>query len=508
MLDNLDYKKLTKEELQYLFSDIDFLLEPLRHQSISLAFGVKRDRVAFLHDVGTGKTLCALYLDILWGCKKILVIAPSSAFGSWRRDLRHNTDFSYQFIVGSGRSRKRILKKEKDVNVITYAGLKTVYAKLQKKNSKRKRWEIQHDSFIHDFDCIILDEVHKVKNHESLQSRICYELSKRAKYVIGMTGTLLDDSYLELFNIYRVIDLGASLGTNFFAYRYRYFDKKICGSRYGRKWVEWELKPGCEQEILDRISGASISFSREECFDLPPLQKIFRFITPSQQFLDVQETIINNNRLNLPGMANVDNKIKAKAHVLRELPSGFFYYGKDKSVYRLKKNPKVEALLDLLEDSNSKIVVFYSYREERDIISKALKKEKIPFCSAFGGQEDTERESDKDKFQRDKNIRVMVCQITVASEGFDAFAANVVVFFSPLSSPKVIKQCIGRVYRKGQERKVLVVTFVLEDSMEERVIVNRSERFNLVRETEAYIKDFHSNREEKNEMGKARIKMD
>lgn len=496
MLNNFDYKKLTKEELQYLFSDIDFLLEPLRHQSISLAFGVKRDRVSFLHDVGTGKTLCALYLAKLWGCKKILVIAPSSAFGSWRRDLRYNTDFSYQFIVGSGRSRKRVLKKEKDVNVITYAGLKTVYAKLQRKNSKRKVWEIQHDSFIHDFDCIIVDEEHKVKNHESLQSRICYELSKRAKHAIGMTGTLLDDSYLELFNIYRVIDLGTSLGTNFFAYRYRYFDKKICGSRYGRKWIEWELKPGCEQEILDRISGVSISFSREECFDLPPLQKIFRFITPSQQFLDIQETIINNNRLNLPGMVEVGSKIKAKAHVLRELPSGFFYYGKDKSVYRLKKNPKVEALLDLLEDSNSKIVVFYWYREERDIISKALKKEKIPFCSAFGGQDETDREREIDEFQKNKNVRVLVSQDIVANEGYDAFAANVILFFSPLSSPKMIKQCIGRAYRKGQKRKVLVVTFVLEDSFEERIIVQRSERFNLVKEAEAYIRDFHKGKEE------------
>ena len=494
MTDDFDYKSLTKKELQHIFSEVAFPLQPMNHQYISLAFAYNLNRTSFLHDVGTGKTLCALYLAKLWGCKKILVVAPSSAFGSWRRDLRYNTDFSYQFVVGSGRDRKRILKKEKDVNVITYAGLKTVYAKLQKKErSKGKSWVIQDNLFLHNFDCVILDEVHKCKTYDALQSKICYELSKKAKYVIGMTGTLIDNSYLELFNIYRVIDLGASLGTNFFAYRYRFFDKKICGSRWGRKWVEWELKPDCEQEILDKISGISISFSREECFDLPPLQKIFKFITPSQQFRDIQECIIENNRLNLPGMDNVGNKIKAKAHILRELPSGFFYYGKDKQVYSLKKNPKVKALLDLLEDSNSKILVFYSYAEERNILSKALKKEKILFCSAFGGQDEDVREREKEEFQKNKNVRVMLCQKTVASEGFDGFAANVVIFFSPLSSPKVIKQCIGRAYRKGQKRKVLVVTFVMEDSMEERVIVNRSERFNLVRETMAYIEDFHRN---------------
>jgi len=494
-MNNLDYKSLTKEELQYIFSDVDFPLSPMLHQFISLVFAADRDRVAFLHDVGTGKTLTALYTAKLWKPNKILVICPSSAFGSWRRDLENNTNFSYQFLTGSGRERKRELKKKKDVYIINYEGLKTLYSRLSK--VKGEGWEILLNSFIHNFDCIILDEVHKVKNYEALQSKICLELSKKAKYVIGLTGTPVDKSYLELFNIFKIIDLGKSLGANFFAYRYRFFDRRICGSKWGRKWVEWDLKSDCEEKILDKISDVTISFSRKECFDLPPIQEIIKFVCPSKQFLKFQSNIINNKSLKLPGTeVLIENKIKAKAFALRELPSGFFYYGKDKEVCRLKKNTKVEALLDLLEDTNSKVIVFYWFTEERNIISKALKKENISFCSAFGGQDLFDREKEITKFSEDKDVRVLLSQVIVASEGFDAFAANVVVFFSPLSSPKMRKQCIGRVHRKGQKRKCLVVDFVVENSIEERVVERRSKRFNFVRETMEYIQDFHKGSDE------------
>ncbi len=502
MIDSLDYKSLTKEDLRYIFSDVAFPLEPMRHQYISLAFASGRNRISLLHDVGTGKTLCSLYIAMLWGCKKILVITPASAFGSWRRDLRYNTKYSYSFIKGSGRERKCELKKEKEVHVITYEGLKTVYAKMCPQPSGKKKWMIQDDSFIHDFECIIFDEDHKCKTYDALQSLICYDLSKRATHVIGMTGTLIDDSYLELFNIYRVIDLGKSLGTNFFAYRSRHFDREVCGNRfankYGRTWIEWRLKPGHDLEILDAIADVSISFSREECFELPPLQKVFRFITPTKQFCQYQKALIDKKSLHvfckdIPR----GSKIKDIAFALRELPSGFFYYGSDKQVCSVPaKNPKTEALIDLLEDSNSKIIVFYTFIEERNILTKALRKAKYRFSSVYGDQK-TDREAEIARFQTDSGIRVLLSQTTVANEGFDGFAANVIVFFSPLSSPKMIKQCIGRAYRKGQKRSVLVVTFVMEDSIEERVIVNRSERFNLVRAAEAYIADFHKDQEEK-----------
>jgi len=484
---DFDWKSLTKEELQHIFSGVNFNLAPMWHQLVSLAFASERSRTAFFHDVGTGKTLTSLYTAKLWNCKKILVVAPLSAFGAWKRDIKNYTDFSYVILSGSGRERKSKLKNEKNIYIISYEGLKTIFCKLY----KNKGWQIIPNSFTYDFDCIVLDEVHKCKNYASLQSRICLELSKRCGHLIGLTGTPIDQSYLELFNIFRVIDLGKSLGTNFFNYRYRFFDRHNKG-----RWVDWIIKPNCEEKILNLISDITLRFDREECFELPEIQEIVKYVYPTEQFTSFEKAIIHDESLKVSGkVISASENISVKAHRLKQIPNGFIYYKEDgqRVVLRLKKNPKVEAFLDLLEDSNSKVILFYQLIEERNILEGALRKEGIQFVSLFGGQEHDEREDKIASFTLNKDVKVLLAQTTIASEGFDGSIANVAAFFSPLSSPKLRKQCIGRIHRKGQVKKCLVVDFVMEHSMDERVIQNRSERFDLVKETLAYIRDFHRN---------------
>jgi hypothetical protein len=110
-MSTFDYKKLTREELDAFFVDFPFQIEPMLHQMISMAFGAYHDRVMFLHGVGTGKTLTSLWTSELWGCKKILVVCPSSAFSAWERDISQYTDCTFEFLVGSGRIEKQSLRK-------------------------------------------------------------------------------------------------------------------------------------------------------------------------------------------------------------------------------------------------------------------------------------------------------------------------------------------------------------------------------------------------------------
>jgi len=120
-----DYKKLTKEELDDIFRDFPFKLSPMRHQLISLSFASVHGRCGFLHGVGTGKTLAALWTTQLWENKKILVVCPSSAFSAWERDISKYTDYSHEFLLGSGRHRRSLLKKKRDI-YITETDIKNI----------------------------------------------------------------------------------------------------------------------------------------------------------------------------------------------------------------------------------------------------------------------------------------------------------------------------------------------------------------------------------------------
>ena len=483
-MSSFDYKTLTDKQLETILSDVKFKVKPMRHQAISLAFAVDEDRhrVAFFHDVGTGKTIAALATAWLWGVKKILVVCPNSAFAAWKRDIKKATKFSYTLLSGSTSKRLQKLSSKKDVYVINFEGLKVVYANLL----LGKGWIIDKKRFTDGFDCIIVDEVHKCKNYKSLQSRICFELSRRADYCIALTGTPIDSSMLELFNIYKVIDLGRSLGLNFFIYRNRFFKKGF---------FDWKLKPDCKEKILDNVSNCTMMFNREECFDLPDAQTIERPISSSKGFLRLQDTIMEEEVLILDGFGDVkissDNPA-VKGQWLRELSGGFMYFkeGDSHSSYRLSENPKLEALIDIIEDMKSKVVVFHNFVEEGRMIEETLERNGILFSSLRGEIPERDRGKQYQQFVKHSGVRVMVAHPICAGESYDFSVANVEIFYSPIASPKIRKQAEGRIYRKGQERKVLFIDLILENSIDAKINENRAKRKSLVDSVTEYMQSY------------------
>jgi len=492
-LDDLAYKNLTREELDYIFKGKDFKADPRWHQLVSLAFASSRTRVAYFHGIGTGKTPSALYTLQMWGCKRVLVVCPTSAMDAWEEAIPKFTDFSYQFLTGTRTDRRYKLKLESNISVINYEGLKSLYASLVRSQEKdgRGSWEIDPLSFDTGFDCVVFDEIHKCSNYKTLQSKICVELSKRSGNIIGLSGTPIDKSLLDLFNIYYTLDFGKSLGNNFFCYRTKYFYKA---------GFNWKPKKGVDQEILSKLSDSTISFDRDECFDLPELQEVDLWLEPSNNFNWTQKAIIDGDPIDTTVgksscnqangvIADTDSK---RVTLLRQIPSGFLYCGDG---YRggyltLNDNPKLVALMDALDGTGSHVIIFYQYMAEYDIISASLKSKKISFVSINGSHSQKEKRANIQKFRGGK-FKVMLAHPNCASEGFDGTVANVLIFFTPISSPKVRNQCIGRIWRSGQKEKSLVINLLLKGSIDKVRIDSRNDRTSVVKLVMEFIKNYH-----------------
>jgi len=481
-----DYKSLSDAEISSLLPPelLDFKVSLLRHQLISVVFALdcNRNRVAYFHGVGTGKTISALITAKLYGAKKILVICPISAIAAWKRDIKKATDFSYTILTGSRRRRLKRLCKKRQIYIINYDGLKTVYA-----DKGKGGWLIDHDKFIDQFDCIICDEVHKLHESRSLQSRICRRLSERAKYTIALTGTPIDNSLLELWGIYLFIDNGATLGTNFMRYRSHYFYKA---------GFEWKPKKFAKNQILDRIINNTITFKRTECFDLPPDQSLEIPVMPTQEFLQWQDDIIKKDDIVLDGVTYDNSVPSVKGQRLLELSSGFVYLTNDKKekiAYVLKSNPKLEALLDALETIKSKVVIFHKFIAEGHIIEQALDKKKIRYVSVRG---DTRQFLDKNvkSFVQDPKVKVLLAHPACAKESIDLTVASTMIFFSPIASPLVRTQCEGRIKRKNQTNEMLFIDIILEKSVDSSVIKSRTERTQLSTSVLAYIDKYNANK--------------
>ena len=519
-MSDFDYKSLTSTELQEIFSGISFKLTPRWNQYVSLAHASSRRREAYFHDVAAGKTPLALMTAQMWGCKKLLVVCPTSALGAWERDVPKASNYSIQFLCDPDtRKRRSTLDRWKhDVYVTHYEGLKTLFAGIfvittyicpvcykrdehvseepvdrivcskcrksfaSKGNSKSvRKWLIDPQRFKYPFDCLILDEVHRCAEYKSLQSQICLRLSQQVQCAMGLSGTPIDHNLLEMFNIMLVLDLGRSLGTNFFTYRNAYFKK------YG---FNWELKTGAQEQILARIRESSISFGIDECIDLPPIIEEVQTIPAFDEYHRVHDQIISGQ---------VDHKghtVKfvtdpGRLEALRQLCNGFIYTkDEEREVIVLDHQPKVDALIDIITDTGKKVLVFYHYSATRLIIEAGLRKAGILYVSMYGSQPIAERRSAEKQFRNDLTVRTLIAQKTIASEGFDGTAASIVVYFSPVGSPKVRTQCHGRIRRpEQQESKLVSMDLAIKGSMDTSVIKNRGDRFDFVKDCMEYLRN-------------------
>lgn len=493
-MSNLDYKSLSKEECEFIFQDQKFKIPPYWHQYISMAFAADKRRVGFFHDVGTGKTPLALLTSQMWKAKRILAICPSSAYSAWERDTPAFTDYSLDFAVGTAREREKIFNS-KSLNIVTinYEGLKSVFAgrklvKNRKTGKEVNKWVLDKAKVRrYGFDCVIMDEVHRCKAYDSLQSEICYHLSCAADHTIGMTGTPIDHSLLELFNIMRVIDHGDSLGYSYYKYLVKYFHKSV---------FDWEINKGSEEKILNLAEKSVIRFEDTECCDMPPVTDTVIECQPTQEFLKLQGQLISKGKFTHKGIEISGGASPSGVAMLcKELASGFFYQKvpgeKGKLIHHLSSNPKAEAVVDKLEGTHKKLIMFYHWQGEKEAMERAVKKAKIKYTAVYGGQTPDERKKAIKAFQEDPSYRLLIAQDICSREGFDGTVTDMVGFFSPIGSPLTRKQCIGRVRRNVQKSdRCYVMDFALRGSADLKMIKNRGPRFSFVNSMLEYMREY------------------
>ncbi len=505
-MNDFSYKNLSDAELAEIFGNHKFKIPLKRQQLISLAFtiGEGLDSVAYWLPVRSGKTITALAMIQLWGCKKTLIITPNSAFEAWDRDILKITDYTYEFLTGTRQERINKLRyTDKNIYIINYEGLKSIYAYLRPGDDVVKgEWRICQDEFIDDFDCIILDEAHKVTSYDAIQSDICYELSKRSKHCIGLSADPINKHYIELFNIYKAIDLGKTFGNNFFAFRNMYFRSiDLKNGKTGRGFKKWVLKGGAEDQILEKISRCSISFDRSECSDVPENEPMTINIEPSEEFLSWQKQIIENDKVQINGVPVDVSNPTTKGTKLLQLSAGFIYsdvegkHNDNLGIHNtqiLKNNPKLGVLIYLINGCNGKVIVWHKYSYEAAIIEIALAKNHIEF-EAIRGSIKEPKKSIIARFNTKPEIKVLLVQQTI-NEGFDAKIASTMVFFTPVAGPRIRNQCIGRILGDGQVPDYRIYDLILKNSFDVVVQKNLKKNKSFARLVMNYINNFQKDK--------------
>ena len=403
--------------------------------SVPSTFLVLRRNGCIFTTGNTGKTMAAAwaadYLMTKGKVNRVLVVCPVSIMETaWRSDLfktvMHRT---VAIAQGTRTQRQNVIKGDYEFVIINFDGVKVVTPELQAGG----------------FDLIIVDEASAVKGATTERWKALSSLMKPSTRLWMMTGTPAAQSPLDAYGLAKLVNPD-SVPKFFGSYRDKVMIKL---SQY--RWVPRQNA----QEIVHGILQPAIRFTKEECLDLPEMLYTTRDVPLTAQQQKYYEalrkemmTIAAGSEITAVNAASMLNK-------LMQVSSGAVYTD-DREVVEFDVSNRVSELMEVIDSTTRKILVFVPYRHTLDMLRDEMAKAGHSCEVIHGGVAATQRADIIKRFQTEDDPRVLLMIPQATAHGITLTRADQVVWWGPVSSTEIYLQANARAHRAGQTNKVTV----------------------------------------------------
>lgn len=385
-----------------------------------------------LSDAGTGKTFTALGAYLQSGCSKLLVICLAPKVADFAEDGALMGIYITPLNLGTKKNKELLAESNKVA--ISFESVWRITELL--------KW-VDEDTFI------IVDEAHKVGVTSSKVTKFVMKLTKKTKYVRLLTATPVSNGKLE--NYYSQLYM-----LNVFRKPKKEFEQLFVVKKMRQLGsMRFMQIVGYQNEHLlnDMINSVAVRFKRDK--DYFPEDFVYKTKKPAMY------AKLKKNRMYKADNGEVielDNSSKL-FNAMRCVSHGFLL-GINKQV---SKEP-FERLQAILEThNNERVVIFYNYNVELEMLKQLLDKLKRPYSQYNGASKDL-------KHFKDKDNGIVLAHYKSASTGINDFViSNIMVFNSlPLSSVDLI-QSKARIDRHGQGKKPMYYFIIPETPVEKKI---------------------------------------
>jgi SNF2 family DNA or RNA helicase len=414
------------------------LHKPFAHQRKTAAFLTLHRKAFCFNEQGTGKTSSVIwaadYLMNIRQIKRVLVICPLSIMQSaWQNDLFKFAMHRTCAIAHSYSREKRIeaIKSDAEFVIINFDGTEIVFDALDAA----------------DFDLVVVDECSALKNPTTNRWKTINKLVKAKTWLWMLTGTPAAQSPVDAYGLAKMVNpSGVPKYTGAF--------KDMVMQRVTQ--FKWVPRPRAEQ-VVHQVLQPAIRFTKEECLDLPDITYTTREVPLTPQQTKYYKLLREQMVAVAAGEEVTVVNAAAKLNKLLQLSCGAVYSDTGEIVAFDVKN-RLAALKEVIEEASHKVLVFVAYTHAIHIIHEELTKAGITAEVINGKVPVTKRSDIFNKFQTDQHEpQVLIIQPQAAAHGVTLTAANVVVWWGPITSTEIYLQANARTHRTGQRNPVTVV---------------------------------------------------
>lgn len=468
--------------------------KPMKHQLDYLAKSEGKRNFANFSEQGTGKSwmlLADVERAFLAGkVDALLIFAPKGVHSNWTlREIPKHLSAPFVAYAWSGpvktkRQKEGVAKLMDDKKSTGCLRVLTVNFEAMLTPATREFVE----EFVTKYRTMaVVDESKKIGNPDAKRTKYIVEAGRNAEARRILSGKPLTRAPMDLFSQFDFLKPGL-LGTK----SYRAFvaeyavlldltNPKNAGllRKMGPKGIYAQVVDSDENgqkkyKNLDKLAAMiephMFRVRKDECLDLPP--KVYeprRF-----QLSEEQRAIYEKLKGELAYFSQTEGEMSFEAIAARskmkQVTSGFVNVYGEPELIDPDNNPRMEAFLDVVDDTDGQFIVWAIYRHEIEQIVKVLTAQGIGCVEYHGGIKDAAREEAVDGFQAGK-YRAFVCN-KAAYAGLTLTAARTSIYYSCDYDNDVRGQSEDRNHRIGTTGPVLYVDLIAEDTIDEEIAAN------------------------------------
>ena len=418
--------------------------KPFDHQRVTAEHFVTNKRSFCFNDIGTSKTLSALWAaDFLMSkgaIKKVLISSPLSTLWTvWQDEIFFNI-YGRRSAVLHGSKKKRLEQLALDVDfyIINHEGVQVIWDELSARD---------------DISLVIVDEGAKLKNARTDKWRAHNLLAgpESKKGLWWMTGSPMPRSPEDVWAQGKIMN--QELVPRYFT---RFRDLMMVKINM-YKYVPVK---GWQDKCFAMLQPA-IRYTRDECLDLPPCTTQIRQVEMSKEQAKAYKDMLDSCRAELKkGPITAVNEA-AKRIKMMQLAAGAVYDG-DEFVHSIDCTRKLCALKESVEEAGNKAIVFVSFRHSIDLLKKFLEGLGLTVGIVHGGVGTTKRREVFKNFQHG-DLQIILAHPGTMSHGLTLTAAHTIIWWAPVDSYETYEQACGRIVRPGQISKQTIIHLICSD---------------------------------------------
>jgi SNF2 family DNA or RNA helicase len=446
-------------------SKYKFKTEPFEHQRKALEKCWDKKEYALFMEMGTGKT--KVIIDNIGILKQqglidiAVIVAPKSVYLNWEDEIATHLSDDIKHVIYYWNKSKKPIDKE------ILEGTLGIYLVNVEALSHKSGVVFLNDLLkLYSKSIFIVDESTTIKNQSAARTKSILKLSKLSQYRRILTGSPVTKSPLDLYTQCAFLSPELLGFSSFYSFRARYavMDQVHVGNdRYihiPKYYVNLD-------ELNRKLRTFSYRVRKDECLDLPEKVKLLRTVQ-----LSTEQRMVYNNLKERAIAIIQDESVSFNIKLvellrLHQITNGFLKTDEG-NIKEFEDNPKMEELLELLEQIEGKAIIWANYVHNIEAITNKIIElyGKDSVVNIYGDVEAEDRKEAVRRFQNDDKCRFFVGNPSTGGFGLTLTAASYVIYYSNNYSYEVRLQSEDRAHRIGQKKNVTYIDIVAKDTID------------------------------------------